>query len=128
MIKASIAVSDLGGLRSLAAAEPIKAQTLGACLVQPKRAPLAQPRAEGPDALQVLIKAPMVFPDFGGLQSLAAAEPTEPSTLNAYLVPGQNKPPIVQHGAEGPDALQVLIKAPMVLPAYRGRDRLRPVP
>ena len=40
----------------------------------------------------------------------------------------QNKACIDQHGAEGPDALQVLIKAPMVLPAYRGRDRLRPVP
>ena len=57
--------------------------------------------------------------DFGGLQSLAAAEPTEPSMLDANLVPTQQAP-IVQHGAEGPDALHVPVKAPMVLPDLEG--------
>jgi len=44
-------------------------------LLRPKKAPIGQYGAEGPDALQALIKAPIVVSDLGGLRSLAAAEP-----------------------------------------------------
>jgi hypothetical protein len=67
--------------------------------------------------------------DFGGLRSLAAAEPHKGQNW-AHGSLRQNEVSIDPHGAEGPDALQVLIKAPMVplticLP---GKDGLRPVP
>ena len=62
-------------------------------------------------------KASIVVPDFGGLQSLAAPELIKAQHY-AHALLRQNKACIVQHGAEGPDALQVLIKAPMVLPDH----------
>jgi len=71
--------------------------------------------AEGPGALQVLIKVPLVFPDLGGLQSLAAAQPINARHWTHVLL-RQNKACSDQHGAEGPGALQTLIKVPMVFP------------
>src|SRR5262249_61483926 len=73
------------------------------------------------------------------LRSLAAAEPHEGLTLGLCLA-AANEAPIDQHGAEGPDALQVLIgevfldagsapfefKAPMVLPDLEGCGRPQP--
>ena len=73
------------------------------------KASIDQHGAEGPDALQVLIKDPMILPDLGGLRSLAAAEPIKAPTLGACLVSAQTKlVSTSQHGAERPDALQVL--------------------
>jgi len=65
-IKAPMAVSDLGGLQSLAAAEPIKAQPLAPCLFAAKQSSPRPARAGGPDALQVPIKAPMAVFDLEG--------------------------------------------------------------
>ena len=82
----------LGGLQSLAAAEPTEPSMLDANLVPTQQAPIVQHGAEGPDALHVPILAPMVLPDFGRLQSLAAAEPTEPQHWTPTLS-GQTKLP-----------------------------------
>ena len=68
-----------------------------------------------PKSRWILIKAPIVVPDSGGLQSLAAAEPNGTLNVGHLPFPDQNKTPIVQRGAEGPDALQGWIKAPMVV-------------
>src|SRR5262249_23243558 len=66
-----------GGRRSLAAAEPNgtqrNPQRWTPTFSRPNRVHIDQHGAERPDALQVLIKAPMVLPDFGGLQSPAKA-------------------------------------------------------
>ena len=48
-----------------------------------------------------------MIPDLGGLRSLAAVKPIKTPSLDSYLIPTQLKPPIVQPGAEGPDALQI---------------------
>ena len=39
---------------------------------------------------------------------------------------GKSKASIVQHGAEGPDALQVLVKAPMLVSDLEGCSPLQP--
>jgi len=45
-----------------------------------------------------------------GLRSLAAAEPNATLNVEHLSSPGQTKLPIAQHGAEGPDAFQIVIK------------------
>ena len=75
---------------------------------------LDQRGAEGPDALQVLIKAPMIVSDLGGLQSLAAAEPIKAQPLAPCLFAAKQSSPRPAR-AGGPDALQVPIKAPMAV-------------
>ena len=52
MIKASIVVPELGGLRSLAAAEPKKIPGIRHTSFRPNRASNTLRGAEGPDALQ----------------------------------------------------------------------------
>ena len=89
-----------GGHPSLKELLPTTVHWLHAFLQQNK-APLGQHGAEGLDALQVPIKAPMAVSDLGGLQSLAAAEPNKDPTLDASLS-RQNKACIDQRGAEGP--------------------------
>ena len=69
-------------------------------------------------------------PDLGGV-AVPRSRGTN-ATLNVGHLPspGQTKPPIVQHGAEGPDALQVFIKVPMAVLTIvtPGRGGLGPVP
>src|SRR6516165_10402201 len=78
------------------------------------KAPLGQHGAEGLDALQVPIKAPMAVSDLGGLQSLAAAEPIKAQPLAPCLFAAKQSSPRPAR-AGGPDALQVPIKAPMAV-------------
>src|SRR6516165_2433455 len=73
-----------GGHPSLKELLPTTVHWLHAFLQQNK-APLGQHGAEGLDALQVPIKAPMAVSDLGGLQSLAAAEPIKAQPLAPCL-------------------------------------------
>ena len=76
-IKTLKAIIDLEGCGPSQPRNPTELSTLDAYLLATRQSPpFVQYGAEGPDALQVLIKAAMVLPDLGGLQSLAAAEPT----------------------------------------------------
>ena len=54
----------LEGCSPLQPRNPIKATTVDARSSRPNKAFIDERGAEGPDALQVLIKAPMVLPDF----------------------------------------------------------------
>jgi hypothetical protein len=70
--------------------------------------------AEGPGALQVLIKAPMGLPDLEGCSSFAAAEPIRAQTLGVCLVAakrclyrparrrGTGRPPGLDQSSNGP--------------------------
>ena len=85
-----------------------------ACLVAAKRSSRRSAGAEGPGALQVSIKAPLVLPDLEG------CSPLQPRNLIkaqhwAHASLRQNEVPVVQLGAEGPGALQVSIKVPIVV-------------
>jgi len=102
-----------GGHPSLKELLPTTVHWLHAFLQQNK-APLGQHGAEGLDALQVPIKAPMAVSDLGGLQSLAAAEPIKAQPLAPCLFAAKQSSPRPAR-AGGPDALQVPIKAPMAV-------------
>src|SRR5215475_13274851 len=85
----------LGRPRPWRAAVPCRRGTnkgprFGACLGAANKACIDQRGAEGPDALQVLIEASLAVIDFGGLQSLAAAEPIKAQDL-AHALARQTK-------------------------------------
>src|SRR5262245_52760855 len=110
---------DLEGCSPLQPRNPLKAQRWPMGLLRQNEACIDQNRLAGPRHPPVLDQGCNVSPCPGGLQSLAAAEPNEGPTLADALL-RQNEACNDQHGAEGPDALQVLIKAPMVLPDLEG--------
>src|SRR5215475_10223026 len=64
--------------------EPNECPTLGPCLVAANEAWIDQHGAEGPDALQVLIKAPMVLRD---LEGCGPSQPRNPMKAQRWPRP-----------------------------------------
>ena|SRR6516165_8373898 len=88
------------------------------CLRQ-NRALIDQRGAEGPDALQVSIKVPIALND---LEGCGPSQPRNPIKAHhwTHALLRQNRALIDQRGVEGPDALQVSIKVPLVLHDLEG--------
>jgi len=64
---------------------PIKTRHCTHGFLRQDKAFIVQRGAEGPDALQGLIRTSISVLDFGGLRSLAAAKPIKAPTLRALL-------------------------------------------
>ena len=85
---------------------------------RPDKASVVRRSAEGPGALQHLIKASIVVPDLEAAVP-AAAEPKKDPTVETYLVPtGQSFCRPARR--KGTGALQHLIKALIVVPDLEG--------
>jgi hypothetical protein len=74
--------------------------------------------AEGPDALQIKIKASIVVPQEG----CGPSQARNPIKTQRWIhtLSKKKKASIALHGAERPDALQIVIKAPIDVPDLEG--------
>jgi len=87
-----MAVLDLEGGGSLAAAEPKKTPTFGHCLVRTKQRLQRLARRRGTGALQKRDQSFNIRSWAGGLRSLAAAEPKKDPNIRPLPGPDQTKP------------------------------------
>ena len=127
-IKVPIALNDLEGCGPSQPRNPIKAHHWTHALLRQNRALIDQRGVEGPDALQVSIKVPLVLQDLEGCgPSWRAAVPcsrgTNKDPPSGPRLGAPDKARIDQRGAEGPDALHVLLKAPMDIRSNVGKCR-----